>query len=368
MAPAPLDLYRGRIASGMLVPDGHQAWAVGILQRLHAELTKSKKNRVPGIFFSKNEASKGVYLHGPVGRGKTMLMDMFYEALPQDVPKRRVHFHEFMITVHDFMHRARLESRTDRERESALLAYARDVAKAARVLCFDEFHVTDVADAMILGRLFKAMVGRGVVIVATSNWPPEKLYEDGLQRDRFIPFIGLLKEKLEIIEVNGAVDYRLKFLSETGVYFWPLDEHARRKADEIFARLTENAVPQAQTLTVKGRVLEIPAAARGVARLNFAELCERPLGAEDYLAIADAYHTVFLEDMPWMGGERRNEARRLTTLVDTLYDRGTRLVVTAEAAPQGLYRGDDHAFEFQRTASRLIEMQSPQYLAAGRGS
>lgn len=304
----------------------------------------------------KRAAVRGLYIWGGVGRGKTMLMDEFFQSLPEGIAKRRVHYHEFMIGVHDEMHKARQKGAGDK----ALLRFAEKTAKAARVLCFDEFHVTDIADAMILGRLFTALFDAGAVCVMTSNWPPDKLYQGGLQRDRFLPFIALLKERMDVVELDGEVDYRLQCLTDTGVYFWPLAQ--RGKADDVFTRLTGGAHPVPEELSVKGRTIHVAAAARGVARFTFQQLCERPMGAEDYLAIAHAYHTVFLEGIPKLGYDRRNEAKRLMTLVDTFYDRRVKLVITADAPPDQLYRGHDHEFEFQRTVSRLIEMQGAEYL------
>jgi cell division protein ZapE len=285
-------------------------------------------------------------------------MDEFYDSLPPDFPKRRVHYHEFMIGVHDEMHRARQKGDADK----ALLKYAEKLVKEARVLCFDEFHVTDIADAMILGRLFTALLDEGIVCIMTSNWPPEKLYEGGLQRDRFLPFIALLKERMDILHLDAGVDYRLLHLADSGVYFWPLGIGAAHKADETFTHLTGGMPPHAEKIAVKGREIEVAVTAKGVARFTFSQLCERPMGAEDYLVISGAYHTVFLEGVPRLGYDRRNEAKRLMTLVDAFYDRGTKLVITADVPPDQLYRGHDHEFEFQRTVSRLVEMQSPAYL------
>ncbi len=296
-----------------------------------------------------------MYIWGPVGRGKTMLMDAFYDGLPPTVKKRRVHFHEFMIGVQDFMHQARLAGKA----ENALLKYARKVAEETKILCFDEFHVTDVADAMILGRLFTALFGFGTAVVATSNWPPERLYEGGLQRDLFLPFIHLLEEKLEVLELDGGVDYRLQALSDKSVYFTPPGEH--EKAEKLFSYLTGGVETKMEELHIKGRTLPV-AAAKGIARFTFAQLCGQPLGAEDYLVIARTYPTVFLEEVPALDDEQRNETKRLIILIDELYNEGTKLIVTAAAAPAALYTGSQHAVEFQRTVSRLTEMQSAAWL------
>lgn len=360
-SPAPIDQYNARIASGELKPDPVQEKAVRSLSRLYDELlhyTPKKK----GWFSKGPDAPRGVYMYGGVGRGKSMLMDLFYAALPENIPASRVHFHEFMIGVHDYIH-TRRESDGIREGVDATLPLlAQLIAQKTRVLCFDEFHVTDVADAMILGRLFRCLFELGIVVVATSNWPPDRLYEGGLQRDRFLPFIALLKDKLEIVYLNSPTDYRTQFIAEEGSYFSPLGKDAQLHADRLFKKLTGEDAPGEEHLNVKGREMMVNAS-HGVARFSFSDLCEKPLGAEDYIAIAGRYHTVFLEQVPKLTYDRRNEAKRLMNLIDALYEAGTRLVVTADASPDKLYRGHDHAFEFERTISRLNEMQSAEYLA-----
>jgi cell division protein ZapE len=363
MAGNPLDVYNARLKQGALKPDPEQARAMVSLQRLYDEL-KQTRQQARAKFWSKRQDVKGVYLYGGVGRGKSMLMDMFYECLPDHIGKRRVHFHAFMIEVHDYIHTRREDEDFDDSIDGILPALAARIAEKSRVLCFDEFHVMDVADAMILGRLFTALFGHGVIVVATSNWPPAKLYEGGLQRDRFLPFIDLLKEKLEVVHLDGPVDYRTQFLQSEGTYFWPLGEATTHKANEVFAKLTDYAEPREENLNVKGRVIPVRAAAKGVARFTFSQLCENPHGAEDYLKIAQTYKTVFLENIPKISYDRRNEAKRLMILIDSLYENHTKLIVTADALPENLYRGHDHGFEFQRTVSRLLEMQSEAYLRA----
>jgi len=370
--PGPLERYRAGVAEGVIKDDPHQKGAVDALQRLYDDLipatlsSRAKPRDLPGLKWVRSlgfardddRSVRGIYLHGPVGRGKSMVMDLFYDSLPEDMAKRRVHFHAFMIGVHDFLHAARQRGEAD----SALLKFAAQLSREVKILCFDEFHVVDVADAMILSRLFTALLDRGLVVVVTSNWPPERLYEGGLQRDRFLPFIDLVKSRFEVVSLDGPVDYRLRLLEDNGVYRWPLGESAHEWADRLFTELTAGAPPTPEQLTVKGRVMEVEQAARGVARFTFSQLCERPVGAEDYLAIAGNYHTVFLEGIPKLRYDRRNEAKRLMILVDALYDSGTRLVVTADAPPEKLYFGHDHSFEFERTVSRLLEMQGKDWL------
>lgn len=364
----PASLYRERLESAALKPDPVQEKAVQALQRLYEEVLA--RHEKPKSFWSGfpflNAPEKhicGLYMYGGVGRGKSMLMDLFFECLPHDLPKRRVHFHEFMIGVHDYIH-TRRESDGIREGVDATLPLlAARLADQARVLCFDEFHVTDVADAMILGRLFRELFERGVVIVATSNWAPDDLYKGGLQRERFLPFIALLKERAEIFHLDHGTDYRTQFLQEEGGYFSPLGAATSAKADGLFKTLTGGVPREKDVIEVKGRKIDVAQTAKGVARFTFAQLCERPHGAEDYLAIAKRYHTIFLENVPKLGYDRRNEAKRLMTLIDALYEAGTRLIVTADAPADKLYRGHDHAFEFERTISRLQEMQSQDYLA-----
>ena len=333
--------------------DPQQAQVVMAFDRLQAELLAPRR-----IGLRRSPAPRGIYLHGGVGRGKSMLMDLFYDSLPDDFPKRRVHFHAFMIEVQQALNTARLEDRAERGLPDLAAALARDL----KLLCFDEFHVTDVADAMILGRLFTALFDRGLAVVATSNWPPDRLYEGGLQRDRFKPFIALVKDRMQVIAMTGGHDYRAAMLSEGATYFYPLDAHARARADALFARLADHAIMHEDVLQVRGHRVMVQRAAGPVAGFTFAQLCENALGAEDYLAIADRYTTVFLDGVPKLTYDRRNETKRLMILVDTLYDRRRNLVVTADAAAEHLYRGGDYAFEFQRTVSRLLEMQSAGYL------
>lgn len=348
--PEILKKYEGEVAAGRLKKDVRQRHAAEAFDRLHAELTQKKP------FFARRRKVRGVYLYGGVGRGKSMLMDMFFDALPPAMPKRRVHFHEFMIETHDWLH----ERRAGKAMDNLLPQYARHVAANAGVLCFDEFHVTDVADAMILSRLFAALLNYGVVVAATSNWPPDRLYEGGLQRQRFLPFIALIKERLEVVFLDSDTDYRGEAVQDLETYLHPLNAGTKAKADKFFQQLSGGKLERVENVCVKGRDIPVQAA-DGVARFTFAQLCEQPHGAEDYLTIADKFHTVFLENIPRLTYDRNNETKRLMTLVDVMYDARRRMVFTAEAPPEKLYTGDRYNFEFDRTISRLREMQSSAY-------
>lgn len=368
--PTPLDIYHAKLKIGQIEADPMQEKAIAAFDRLQYEVVRFHIHDRKGswlnkmaIFKGDRSAPKGVYIYGPVGRGKSMLMDVLYESIPPEIKKRRVHFHAFMIEVHDYIHSRRYDDDGMKEGKDALLpALASIISNRCKVLCFDEFHVTDIVDAMILGRLFAEIFDHGVSVVATSNWAPEDLYKDGLQRDRFLPFIDLIKKRMDVVNLNGDIDYRARKLKEMSVYFTPLNPASGRRADDLFASLTENEETYADLISVKGRTIEVPVVAKGVARFSFSQLCERPLGAEDYLAIAKRYHTVFLENIPKLGYDRRNEAKRFMTLVDVLYDTHRNLVITADASPESLYSGQDHAFEFERTISRLQEMQTQAYL------
>lgn len=348
-----LDLYKAKVTSGELMADAGQEDAAAALQRLHTDLTVKRR------FFARKKPVKGVYIYGGVGRGKSMLMDMFYDNLPGGISKRRVHFHEFMIETHDWLHARRAGKAVD----NLLPDYAEYVADNAKVICFDEFHVTDVADAMILSRLFAALFDLGVVVVSTSNWVPDRLYEGGLQRERFLPFIALLKEKMQIVHLDSDTDYREEAVQDLETYLYPLNAETKAKADKFFRKLSGGQAERTQIVTVKGRDIPVKTA-EGVARFAFSQLCEQPHGAEDYLTIAQSFHTVILENVPRMGYDRNNEAKRLMTLVDVMYDACRRMIFTAETAPEKLYHGDKYNYEFERTISRLREMQSSSYLGA----
>jgi cell division protein ZapE len=367
MAEGPLQAYRARRHAGDLRPDPGQELAAEKLQSLHNALKSYEpssgrsgwKDRL-GLGRRRVDPPQGLYIFGGVGTGKSMLMDLFFAT--SAVPfKRRVHFHAFMQEMQDRLHAWR--QRTKGEKADPLPELAGEVAAEAWLLCFDEFHVVNIADAMILGRLFETLFEQGVVVVATSNWPVDRLYEGGLQRERFLPFIELMKERLDILMLDSGVDYRLARLKNLPVYHAPLGPAADRALAEAFEQLTEGALAATDSVTHKGREIPVGQAARGVARFTFAALCEAPLGAGDYLAIAKRYHTVILAGVPKLTGDKRNEARRFMTLVDQLYEHRVKLVVSAEAPPERLYPTGDGAFEFERTVSRLQEMRSSEYIA-----
>ena len=364
--------YDHMVETGALERDAAQERIAAGLDRLIDEISAKRlahKSSALGWLFARKretrEAVKGLYIHGGVGRGKTMLMDMFFELLPVR-RKRRVHFNDFMADVHDRIqkHRQARKDGTAKE-DDPIPPVARALAAEAWVLCFDEFSVTDIADAMVLSRLFAALFSEGVVLVATSNVAPGDLYRDGLNRQLFLPFIGILERNTAILALDADKDYRLEKLNRMPVYIQPLGEEADRLMDRAWAVVTDGHSEAGLDLSLMGRKVHVPRACGDAARFSFAELCDAPLGARDYLAIAERFDTLFIDRVPVLDQTRRNPAKRFILLVDTLYDRRKRVVVSADAPPAELYagrRGVTEAFEFDRTASRLIEMQSRDWL------
>ncbi|MGQ0674319.1 MAG: cell division protein ZapE [Hyphomicrobium sp.] len=354
--------YMLRAGRGEIETDAAQIAAAGRLDDLASVLGQQGASRrlFSGFGSRRTPAPRGIYLYGAVGRGKTMLMDLFHERVAF-APKLRMHFHAFMAATHERIQRGRATTDGD-----PIPFVAAELAGEAALLCLDEFHVNDIADAMILSRLFKSLFERKVVLVATSNSPPSALYPNGLNRQLFLPFIAMLEERLDLVEVPSAKDFRLSKLAGRPLYFCPVGPGATAGLDGHWQRLTGHHPAEPVVLSVKGRQLKVPRASMGVARFDFAELCERPLGAADYLALAHTFHTLIIDSIPRLGPERRNEARRFVTLIDTLYDSRVSLIVSAEAEPHELYPAGDGAQHFERTASRLVEMRSEAYLARER--
>lgn len=364
--------YTVLVAAGEITSDSAQLALARRMDQLEEALAErrlaSKGSALGWLFAVKARPVRGLYIHGGVGRGKTMLMDAFFAAAVVR-RKRRTHFHAFMAEVHERIHAFREVSRNGGKGSADPIApVAADIAKATRLLCLDEFAVEDIADAMILSRLFEALFARGLVLVATSNAAPEGLYRDGLNRGLFLPFIAVLRQHVDVVELAARTDYRMEKLGGAAVYVTPLGASARAALDRIWRGLTGTERGEPSAITVKGRQVRVPQAARGVARFAFADLCEAPLGTSDYAAIARAFHTVFLDDIPTIADGRRDVARRFINLIDVLYDEGVKLVASAAAEPDGLYRAPtgEEAFAFRRTASRLAEMRSEAYLAAPR--
>jgi cell division protein ZapE len=361
--PSLRGLYDQKVASGALKPDADQAQALIALERLEAELAQPS-----GGLFRKAETPRGVYLWGPVGRGKSMLMDLFFASSPEK-KKRRVHFGAFMAEIHRLIDAWRRGDHAERKArfgtakgDDPIVPTAELIARDIRLLCFDEFQVSDIADAMILGRLFEAMFAKGMVVVTTSNRAPDDLYKDGLNRQLFLPFIALLKEKLEVVRVGGPTDFRLHRLRGARVWFSPIDAETETGFDHLWADVTDGAEETGETLEVLGRHVHLPHTVGGALRASFVSLCDQAMGSNDYLAIAARFHTVFLEDVPRLTPDRRSAARRLVLLIDALYEAAAKLVVLAEAEPDALYVEGEGTFEFERTASRLYEMRSAEYL------
>ncbi len=364
--------YRELADEGVIKPDPAQQALAQRLDRLNAEVASQRlaaKSSSLGWLFAKTAPKRGtvrgLYIQGSVGRGKTMLMDFFFRACPAH-RKRRVHFHAFMADVHDRIaaHRALVKQGLTRQTDP-IPPVAQAIADEAWVLCFDEFSVTDIADAMILSRLFTALFAQGVVLVATSNVLPGDLYRDGLNRSLFLPFIDVLNAHADTVSLDADRDYRLGRTGPMPHYVTPLGAATDKAMGAIWADLTGSSAGGEATIAVKGRTIKVPAAGNGCARFAFSDLCEQPLGARDYLAIAEAYHTLMLDGVPVLGPARRNEAKRFITLIDTLYDTHRVLIMSAAAEPDDLYqaRTGTEAFEFARTASRLTEMRSKDWVA-----
>jgi cell division protein ZapE len=375
--PTLAQRYDHLVATGAITRDPAQEAVVRALDRVLSALIEQRpaaKSSALGWLFARRPARepvKGLYIHGGVGRGKTMLMDAFFQLVPMR-RKRRAHFNDFMTDVHDRIQKHRQARKAGLVKEDdPIPPVAAAIAEDARVLCFDEFTVTDIADAMILSRLFTALFGHGVVLVATSNVAPDDLYRDGLNRGLFLPFVAILTAHAGVMSLDSPTDYRRLKLGSIPVYVSPLGEETSRRMDEAWATLTHGRRTVPERLTVMGREIVVPAAAGDAARFSFAELCEEAHGARDYVALADRYDTFMVDDVPVLDPTRRNATKRFILLIDTLYDRRKRLIVSAETAPDRLYAGragTTEAFEFDRTVSRLIEMQSADWAAALAGA
>jgi len=361
----PLHTYRQRVADGVISADAGQAMALEKLQLLWNRLRERRMepavSRKRGLFGFGRKAPpepvlNGLYLYGGVGIGKSMMMDLFHADAPVE-KKRRVHFHDFMQSIHADLRAERAKGTPD-----PLGPIARRIASETRLLCFDEMQVTDIADAMILGRLFEGLFAAGVVVVATSNRHPSDLYKNGLNRHLFLPFIEMIEQRLDVLHVDGPPDYRKIDADRGGVYFAPEDAETREAFDALWRSYCGEETPAVTQLTLQGRTLEIPLATTRAMRAGFEDLCARPLGAGDFLLLAKTYPIVFLDGIPLLTPERRDQAKRFVTLIDALYEAHARLVVLAATEPEALYPKGDGAFEFERTASRLMEMRSEKYL------
>jgi cell division protein ZapE len=366
--------YQSLVSSGAIEADPAQARAAEAFADLEARLTGYKPLRKQGLlgrlFADKGEPPpRGLYVHGEVGRGKTMLMDMFFQQSPVE-HKRRAHFHEFMAEVHERIYGYRQNIKRGEISDGDVIGRtAAAIFDQAWLLCFDEFHVTDIADAMILGRLFSKLFELGTVVVATSNVAPDDLYKGGLNRALFLPFIAQISDHMDVLRLDARTDFRLEKLAGVKMWLVPADPAAADALDKAWGKMTGNAPCKARDIAIKGRMLHVPCSAHGVARFSFADICEKPLAASDYLRLARDYHTVMIDRIPMMDYGDRNAAKRFITLIDTLYDNAVKLMASAEADPLSLYSATEgvEANEFKRTSSRLIEMSSESYLALPHG-
>lgn len=359
-----LDRYADMVVAGQVRNDPAQRAAAEKLDAIGqslAQLEETEGSVIASLFRRKRSVPRGLYIWGDVGRGKTMLMDLFFETVPVSA-KRRVHFHEFMHEVHAAIAAFRAEDRKSAGARDPIPAVARPITRSVRLLCFDEFVVTDITDAMILKRLFEILFKDGVVVVATSNIPPEKLYWNGLNRQLFVPFIDLLARRCSVLNLDAQTDYRREKLAAQDIFRFGTGPEVRAEMDAIFSGLIGRAEPHSAEIESLGRTIEVPAQAMGVARFDFADLCEQPLGARDYLKLAQVYHTLVIDHVPVFSRTRSDASKRFILLIDTLYDRGVKLAASFEAPLDQLARDERTAFEFARTRSRLEEMRSETYL------
>lgn len=364
--------YKLKVDAGDIQADAAQRPVVAALDHVLAYVSTkrvSRKSSALGWLFAKQQAPapsvKGLYIHGSVGRGKTMLMDMFFSLVPAK-RKRRMHFNDFMADVHNRInaHREKFKAGETRQKDP-MPPVASDIYDEAWVLCFDEFSVTDIADAMILSRLFEQLFAKGCILIATSNVEPRNLYKDGLNRSLFLPFIDLLGEHVDVLDLDSETDYRMIKTEQLPIYVTPLGDHTDAVMDVAFRQLTDGKqITHDHLVEVKGRQIKVPLSAGQVARFSFDDLCAKPLGASDYMAITDQFSTLVIDHVPQLGPDKRNEAKRFITLIDTLYDRKKRLFMSAAKPSDELYEGSSgtEGFEFARTSSRLFEMQSKDYL------